>query len=88
MTRVFKIFHSRIFELSVKTKFDKRRADQTERMEQTKATADSLQVLASQRLHEIATAVSGTIDGERHGFRAFMAQQTRTSGRIVLCIIR
>jgi len=62
---------------AVKTKFDKRRADQTAQMEQAKATADSLQVLASQRLNEIATAVSGTIESEGHAFRAYMAEGKR-----------
>lgn len=62
---------------AVKTKFDKRRADQTARMEQAKATADSLQVLAAQRLTEIATAVTDTIDGEGHAFRAYMSEGKR-----------
>lgn len=62
---------------AVKTKFDKRRADQTARMQQAKATADSLQILAAQRLDGIASAVSDTIRDEGHNFRAYMAEGKR-----------
>ncbi|MEZ6115070.1 MAG: Fic family protein [Pirellulaceae bacterium] len=62
---------------AVKNKFDKRRADQTSRVEQAKATADSLQVLAAQRLSEIAMAVSDTIEAEGNQFRAYMSEGKR-----------
>ncbi|MCA9200705.1 MAG: Fic family protein, partial [Planctomycetales bacterium] len=62
---------------AVKSKFDNRRAEQTSRIEQAKATADSLQSLAAQRLSEIAMAVSDTIEAEGNQFRAYMSEGKR-----------
>ncbi len=66
---------------AVKQKYDKRRAEQTEKMEQAKATADSLQLLAHKRLDEIATAVSQTIQDEGRDFLAYATEGKRNSDK-------
>ncbi len=66
---------------AVQDKFNKRRAEQSAQIERAKATADSLQLLATTRLSEIAAAVSQTIETEGRGFRAYATEGRRNSDK-------
>jgi Fic family protein len=63
---------------SVKEQFTRRRAAQNESVRRAFRTADSLQLLAAQRLAEIGAEVSETIVNESPGYRAFVYEAPRT----------
>jgi hypothetical protein len=65
----------------VKSKLERRRADEEERVRRALRTADSLQILAAKRLDEIAAEVNETIHSEVMGFRAYMYEAARNTER-------
>lgn len=62
---------------SVTNKFSKIREEVETQKKQVLTTGDTLQVLATQRLHELGDEIDATIRGEGDGFRAYSAQAPR-----------
>jgi Fic/DOC family len=65
----------------VRAKLEKRRAAEEKKMQRAFQTADSLQILARQRLEEIASEVNTTIRDEDAHYRAYMHEGPRDSAR-------
>lgn len=63
----------------VKTKLEKRRVAEVETIQRAVRTADSLQILAKQRLEEIASEVNQTLHDQNPRYRAFMFEAARSS---------
>jgi len=64
---------------SVKNKFSKQRAVQQQLVKRAIGTADSLQILAKQRLAEVEAEVHQTISKENPNYKAFMFDSPRDS---------
>lgn len=62
---------------AVKAKFDKRRAEQSAMIKRAINTADSLHVLASQRLNDVADEVHEAIHAEGRNFKAERREASR-----------
>ncbi|MCI0423233.1 MAG: Fic family protein, partial [Acidobacteria bacterium] len=62
---------------AVKEKFNKRRADHSVRIKRAIKTADSLQVLASHRLKDVATEIHVAICEEGENYKAYMRESQR-----------
>jgi Fic family protein len=63
----------------VRAKFERRRAAEVEKIHRAFRTADSLQILASQRLQEVAREVDATLRDENPHYRAYMFEGKRGS---------
>ena len=66
---------------SVKAKFSRQREVHSALIRRAYDTADSLQVLAAQRLREVADEIHASISGEGPGYKAFMFEGLRNSER-------
>jgi hypothetical protein len=62
---------------AVREKFSKRRADQSAMIKRAIRTADSLQVLAADRLKEVAVEVNEAIAGEGYHYKSYMYEAAR-----------